>query len=238
MFNNKTEDEIDFCESYKSQILNNGIEEKNSSLGTVLKILTILLLLTVIVALSTYGYNYFMNRNSSKTADSTLPSSIQISDEDLKVIDESSDETNEVQKPLQEEEPSKNTNETQIVIQKEEVVHEEVVPEKIETEEIVPKEIIPPVSEEVHSTKKPTNISTTNESDIDKIANDMKVAIAQAEEKDKNKSMVEEKSTTPEIKENISEEESLKVPVPNSPEAKYLEDLADLSKEIDKERKQ
>ena len=237
MFDNKTEDEIDFCESYKSQILNNGTEEKNSSLGTVLKILTILLLLTVIVALSTYGYNYFMNQNSSKTADSILPSSIQISDEDLKVIDESSDETNEVQKPLQEEEPSKNTNETQIVIQKEEVVYEEVVPEKIETEEIVPKEIIPPVSEEVHSTEKPTNISTTNESDIDKIANDMKVAIAQAEEKDKNKSMVEEKSTTPEIKENISEEESLKVPVPNSPEAKYLEDLADLSKEIDKERK-
>ena len=226
MFDNKTEDEIDFCESYKSQILNNGTEEKNSSLGTVLKILTILLLLAVIVALSTYGYNYFTNKNSSTTTDSTLPSSIQISDEDLKVTDESADEINEVPKPIQEKEQSSNTNEAPIVIQE-----KEKVPEKIETEEITV-----PINEEVHSTEKPTNISTPNESDIDKIANDMKVAIAQAEEKDKNKSIAEikEKSIAPK---SISEEDSLKVPVPNSPEAKYLEDLADLSKEIDKERK-
>ena len=226
MFDNKTEDEIDFCESYKSQILNNGTKEKNSSLGTVLKILTILLLLAVIVALSTYGYNYFTNKNSSTTTDSTLPSSIQISDEDLKVTEESSDETNEVPKPIQEEEQSSNTNEAPIVIQE-----KEKVPEKIEMEEITA-----PINEEVHSTEKPTNISTPNESDIDKIANDMKVAIAQAEEKDKNKSIAEikEKSIAPK---SISEEDSLKVPVPNSPEAKYLEDLADLSKEIDKERK-
>ena len=205
MFNNKTEDETDFCESYKSQILNSGTEEKSSSFGTVLKILTILLLLAVILALSMYGYNYFMNKSSTQVNVSTPPTSIQISDEDLKVIDESSDETPEktpeAQKPLKEEGS------------------------------------LPPVIEENNSSQKSVSISTINESDIDKIANDVKVAIAQEEEKDKNKSLVEKKSVTPETEENISEEESLKVPVPNSPEAKYLEDLADLSKEIDKERK-
>ena len=198
MFDNKTEDEIDFCDSYKSQILNNVTEEKSSSFATVLKILTILLLLAVIVTLSIYGYNYFMNQNSSQATISTPPPSIQISDEDLKVIDENSNETHEVQKPIKEE------------------------------------KVILPVIEESHSSEKPISISTPNESNIDKIANDMKVAIAQAEEK--NKPIVEEKSTTLETKEDISEEESLKVPVPHSPEAKYLEDLADLSKEIERDR--
>ena len=205
MFNNKTEDETDFCESYKSQILNNATEEKGSSFGTVLKILTILLLLAVIVALSIYGYNYFMNRTTTQVAVPTPPTSIQISDEDLKVIDESSEETPE------------ETPETQKNVEEEGA--------------------LPPVVEEKETSQKPVSVSTINESDIDKIANDVKVAIAQEEEKDKNKSVVEEKTVTPKVEENVTEEESLEVPVPNSPEAKYLEDLADLSKEIDKERK-
>ena len=196
MFNNEAEDETDFCESYKSQILNNDTEEKSSSFGTVLKILTILLLLAVIIALSMYGYNYFMNKSSTQVDVPTPPPSIQISDEDLKVIDERNEETLE------------KTPETQKNVEEEGA--------------------LPPVVEEKKTSQKPVSASTINESDIDKIANDVKVAIAQEEEKNKNKSVVEE---------NISEEESLKVPVPNSPEAKYLEDLADLSKEIDKERK-
>ena len=234
MFDNKTEDEIDFCESYKSQILNNSTEERESALGTVLKILTILLLLAVIVALSIYGYNYFTNQNSSELTDSALPSSIQISDEDLKVIEEDTDEAEEVQKHLEDEKAEKKqlegSNEPQKTLPKE-VVSKEVIPEKV-----APQTITPPVSEQVNDVK-PANIATTNESDIDKIANNMKIAIAQAEERDKNKSKVEEKSITPQNEESITEEKSLKIPIPNSPEAKYLEDLADLSKEIDKDRK-
>ena len=197
MFNNKTEDEADFCEAYKSQILNNVKEEKSSSFGTVLKILIILLLLAIIVGLSIYGYNYFTSKKSVDTDVLVLPSSIQISDEDLKVIDESSDEVEEPQK----------TQEVQKTEEKE-------------------GDLPPVVEKNKASAEKSLNISTINESDIDKIANDVKVAIAQEEEKDKNKSI------TPTTK-----EKSLEVPIPNSPESKYLEDLAKLSKEIDKEKK-
>ena len=233
MLDNKTDDEIDLCESYKSQILNNSTEEKESAFGTVLKILTILLLLAFIVALSIYGYNYFTNKNSSELTDSDLPSSIQISDDDLKVIEEDTDEAEEVQKPLEAEKAEKKQvevpNEPQKALPKE-VVSKEVIPEKV-----TPQTITPPVNEQVKDVQ-PTNISTINESDIDKIANDMKIAIAQAEERDKSR-VEKEKSITLKKEESLTEEESLKVPVPNSPEAKYLEDLADLSKEIEREKK-
>ncbi len=188
MFNNQTEDKTDFCEEYKSQILNNVTQEKSSSLGTVLKFLTILLLLAVIVALSIYGYNYFINKNSKEVSAQTPPMSIQISDEDLKVIDESAEEeTIEVKEPIKEE-----TN--------------------------LPP--VPVVVKESSVSKEPVTLS-----DIDKLANDVKIVLANKEEK----SVVKEK--------NITQEEHLKVPVPNTPEAKYLEDLADLSKELDKEKK-
>ncbi len=195
MFNNKTEEEIDFCESYKSQILNNVTEKKSSSFGTVLKILTILVLLAIIVGLSIYGYNYFMNiKGEDANSILTPPSSIQISDEELKVIDET-EEIDEIQNTIQE---TKN---------------------------------LPTIIEKKESIEKPASVSIMNESDIDKIANDVKIAIAKEEEKEKNKSITQEN------KENIIQEKSLEVPVPNSPEAKYLEDLAKLSKEIDKKNK-
>ena len=195
MFNNKTEEEIDFCESYKSQILNNVTEKKSSSFGTVLKILTILVLLAIIVGLSIYGYNYFMNiKGEDANSILTPPSSIQISDEELKVIDET-EEIDEIQNTIQE---TKN---------------------------------LPTIIEKKDSIEKPASVSIMNESDIDKIANDVKIAIAKEEEKEKNKSITQEN------KENIIQEKSLEVPVPNSPEAKYLEDLAKLSKEIDKKNK-
>jgi len=195
LFNNKTEEEIDFCESYKSQILNNVTEKKSSSFGTVLKILTILVLLAIIVGLSIYGYNYFMNiKGEDANSILTPPSSIQISDEELKVIDET-EEIDEIQNTIQE---TKN---------------------------------LPTIIEKKDSIEKPASVSIMNESDIDKIANDVKIAIAKEEEKEKNKSITQEN------KENIIQEKSLEVPVPNSPEAKYLEDLAKLSKEIDKKNK-
>ncbi len=81
MFKNNVDEEADFCEAYKSQILNNDTEEKESPLAS---ILIILLLLVVIIALSIYGYNYFMNSDSSDA--SMPPVSVQtIEDDELKV---------------------------------------------------------------------------------------------------------------------------------------------------------
>ena len=214
MFNNKTEDEIDFCESYKSEILNNVTQEKSSSFGTVLKILTILLLLAIIVALSIYGYNYFLSKKSSDDSVPNLPSSIQISDEDLKVIDESSDET---------QESSSNK--------------EENLSPLINTSEISSSNKDDKLSSVVKNSNEistSSSLSTIDESDINKIANSVKVIISQKEEKEE-KTVVEEK---PVVSEPVIEEKSLEVPtLSSSPEAKYLEDLAKLSKEIEKESK-
>lgn len=86
MSKNNTEEEADFCEAYKSQILNNvDSDEKSSTVGSFIKIITILILLAIIVAVSIYSYNYFMN--STQSSDIALPpQSIQtIDDDDLKV---------------------------------------------------------------------------------------------------------------------------------------------------------
>ena len=84
MFNNNTENEADFCEAYKSQILgNNSIEEK-SSFNTLSKVLTILLLLIIIIAVSIYGYTYINNSGS----DSLPPSSLQMIDDDELIVTE------------------------------------------------------------------------------------------------------------------------------------------------------
>jgi len=81
LFNNNVDEEADFCEAYKSQILNNDTEEKESPF---ISILTILFLLVIIVALSIYGYNYFMKSESSDIP--MPPVSVQtIDDDDLKV---------------------------------------------------------------------------------------------------------------------------------------------------------
>ena len=192
MFNNETEGDTNFCESYKSQILNNDTEEKDSSFSTILKILTILLLLTVIVFLAIYGYNHVINSKNTEATVPMPPSSIQISDEDLKVMDEDEEEVPEVQENLEEEKR------------------------------------LPPVIEENTTSQKPITLSTSApESDIEKITNSVKVAIAQQEERYQSKAITLE-----------TEEKSLEVPVvANTPQSKYLEDLADLSKEIDKEIK-
>lgn len=172
MFKNNRDNEADFCESYKSQILNSSVKEKESSFNTILKVITIIVLLAIIIAVSIYGYNYFINKKGAEP--NMPPSSIQISDDDLKVT---------------EEEPEL----------------------------------------EVESASSETEINETkiDESDIDKIANDVKLAIAKSEAMEENDSK----------NKVVAEEKSLEVPVSTSDEAKYLEDLADLSKEIDKERK-
>ena len=82
--NNNTENEADFCEAYKSQILSNGASEEKSSFNTLSKILTIILLLIIIVAVSIYGYTYITNNDS----DALPPSSVQMIDDDELVVTE------------------------------------------------------------------------------------------------------------------------------------------------------
>lgn len=186
LFNNK-DDETDFCESYKSQVLGTDtVKKRTSAFGTFIKLLTILILLAIIIVVSIYGYNYFMNAQKAK-AIPLPPVSIQISDEDLVVTDE-----------------------------------EETI-----------------VKEEKNISIVSTAKVKSELSDIDKITLDIKNEI--------NKSIISEKNNTDikdklkvnvdEINNSKTEEKSLEVPT-STPEAKYLEELADLSKEIDKEAKQ
>jgi hypothetical protein len=182
LFNKKKDNESDFCESYKSEILGGKPSKKESSFfRTIIKLLTILILLVIIIGVSYYGYNYFIN--GQKINNNFLPPvSMQISDEDL-------------------------------VVQMEE---ENIEPETIELvkENAVKKE---------EKTSIPLLVTTqVEELEIDKIANDVKTAIAKSELKEANETKIEKV-------------ESLEIPTVLTPEAKYLEELADLSKEIDKE---
>ena len=186
MFNNNVDDGADFCEAYKSQILNDDSVEKESSLSTVLKILTILLLLAIIVAVSIYGYTYFTKSEKSNTNLSSPPVSIQMLEED-----ELGDLRVELVSP-----------ENEIPI----------VKKDIEVKQMNSKSL--PI------------LKSVEEVDIDKIAKDVKLAIAKNEQEESNIviSKLKEKSS-----------KILEVPVEDTQSA-YLEELAKLSKEIDKER--
>jgi hypothetical protein len=172
LFKNNVEDEADFCEAYKSQILNNGASGEKSSFNTFSKILTILLLLIIIVAVSVYGYKYITNTTEF---DTPPPSSIQIDDDEL------------------------------IVTEEDEEMPVPAMPPKVETTTL-------------------KSIPQIEELDIDKMANDVKLAIAKSEE-DAVKKI-----------EKIVKEEALKIPTGDIQSA-YLEELAVLSEEIDKESK-
>jgi len=90
LFNNHVDDEADFCEAYKSQILSNSSKEEKSLFNTLSKILTILLLLIIIIGVSIYGYNYIIKEASN----SLPPSSVQMFDDDELVV------TNEEEIPI------------------------------------------------------------------------------------------------------------------------------------------
>lgn len=100
MFKNNEEEEADFCEAYKSQILNVDSDEESSSFGSFIKIITIVILLVILIAVSIYSYNYFINNGQS--SESILPpQSVQIIDDDeLKVTLEEETVTDEKTKEL------------------------------------------------------------------------------------------------------------------------------------------
>ena len=175
MFNNNAGDGADFCEAYKSQILDTGVTEKKSSLGIFSKILTILLLLIIIVVVSIYGYIYIIDNNVTGDDGIAPPISVQmVDDADL------------------------------------------VVSEEVEE----PKVLSPQAKTEAKDAEKTTQLE---ESDIDKIAKDVKKAISNDESEKK-------------VEKLKKIEKPLEVPTANS-EAAYLEELAKLSEEIDKDRK-
>jgi len=200
LFNNNVEDEADFCEAYKSQILNDDSIEKTSSLATFLKIVTIILLLAIIVAVSIYGYNYFMNNSNSNISSNVVspPVSIQALEED---------ELGDFKVELAEE------------------------PETVSPISSLKKEAIeePKVIEESKVIEEPVILKSVDELDIDKIANEVKLAIAKNEEAElKAAELVKSENRSVKSK-------PLEIPVEDSQSA-YLEELAKLSKEIDKER--
>ena len=218
MFNNENDSEGDFCESYKSQVLGSKEnEEGRSFFSTIIKLLTILILLVIITGVSFYGYNYFLNNQNLRN--SVLPPvSMQVSDDET-VLDDS------------------------LVVEAEDLQIEET----IEEENIPLPLIVSPQAEELKIEKTieediplPLLVSPQFEDEIEKIANDVKIAIAQSETKEENETRVKEKIVeeikSTEALNDMNKEESLEVPT-SVPEAKYLEQLAELSKEIDKERK-
>jgi len=189
LFNQQNDNESDFCESYKSQVLGTEEEEEGTSLfGTIIKLLTILLLLAIIVGVSLYGYHYFTNNQNLKNS-LLPPMSMQVSDEDT-ISDED------------------------LVVKLEEPKEEKII--QAESPKIV-----------------------TEELDMDKMANAIKIEIAKNETKEETETKVKEKLVeinNSEDEMTISKkEESLEVPT-RVPEAQYLEDLADLSREIERER--
>jgi len=225
LFNQKNDNEIDFCESYKSQILgNDNKKEENSFFSIIVKLLSILILLVIIIGVSFYGYNYFMN--NQKTNKSALPPvSIQISDDDLIVKMQEDSEPEKIEKVIKQENISIPTVKTVQVEEKNmnEIVKDEIV--------IIEENIsIPPLI-----------VLEIEEDDIDKIARDMKIEISKIELKEENETKPEKISEDIQSKRELNNThkiENLEVTTSSAPEARYLEDLAKLSKEIDKERNQ
>jgi len=233
LFNNNPDNEDDFCESYKSEILNNSSHETDSSLNTILKTLIILLLLAIIAGLSIYGYNYMSNKSEGEMP----PSSVQISDDELKVTmgtPEDEVHVEKVETSLQEQ-IDESAKETTSAVEKPVAI---MPPPSIqETSVAMPTSVQEQPTEEIEEVATSIPVPTeSGELDIDEIANAMKLSIAADEEKKidaQNEKLNAEVLSSPSVK--VVEEPSLEVPSSSSPEAKYLEELAELSKEIDKD---
>jgi len=230
LFDNKHDDEVDFCEEYKSQILNGEPKEEESTFG---KIIIILLLLTAIIGFSIYGYNYYMNniKESGSSVDAP-PASIQTLSDDELVVEPFSEDDLKVEEPTAK--PIVKRSETVEKNQKIDTIKEEVkkiekvqkVEERVEkpievikvekvTPSIVPKPTATPVV-----TRQRVEIE---ESELEKIANEVKLEIA------KDETSID-RASSPTIKSNSTTTST------NQAESAYLEELAKLSKEVDNEK--
>ena len=236
MFDNRHDDEVDFCEEYKSQILNGESKEEESTFG---KIIIILLLLTAIVGFSIYGYNYYMKSiNESGSSIETPPASIQtLSDDELVVEPFNEEDDLKVEELTVKNTKIKSSEKSQeIVSKKEERVQKVEKTQKIEKVQKVEKRVEKPIKvievEKVTPSIAPQPTATpvvtrqrveVEESDLDKIANEVKLEIA------KDETSID-RASSPTIKSNSSTTST------NQAESAYLEELAKLSKEVDNEK--
>jgi hypothetical protein len=155
LFKNNVEDESDFCEAYKAEILNGNTSRSDSSFGSLmLKILAGILLISIITAISIYTYNYFLQTKSSGTPP---PVSMQTIDDDDLIVE------------MEDEAP---TVEEEVVIENKEPEEEENLVPEVEIDEESPPSVLPPKVQKIEQ----------DEPDIEKIANNMKIEIAKKEE--------------------------------------------------------
>lgn len=215
MFSNNKGNETDFCESYKSEILGTASTQKERSFfSTLLKLLTIFILLAMIVGLSFYGYNYYINNKTTQSS-ALPPVSVQVSEDDLVVT-------------LEDEEPEEASIETEpiAVVEDKEVLEEDlkVIEDKIKSA------IAQSESKEEENGSNEVAKKAATEEVVPK-----KETVMEKETVIKKESVIKEEAVMKKEEAVETETTKLEVPTPSSPEAKYLEDLADLSKEIDKE---
>ena len=248
MFDNRHDDEVDFCEEYKSQILNGESKEEESTFG---KIIIILLLLTAIVGFSIYGYNYYMKSiDESGSSVEAPPASIQtLSDDELVVEPFNEEDDLKVEELTVKETKIKSSEKSQeIVSKKEERVQKIEKTQKVEkvqkvekTQTIektqkVEKRVEKPIKvievEKVTPSIVPKPTATPvvtrqrveiEESELEKIANEVKLEIA------KDETSID-RASSPTIKSNSTTTST------NKAESAYLEELAKLSKEVDNEK--
>ncbi len=132
MFSNSEEENRDFCESYKSQILASDEREEPSLFTNLIRVFFILFLLLLIAGVSFYGYHNFMNNKASNDI-KLPPQSVQISDDDLMV-------TLEEPKEEKKEEPVKEVVEEKAIQNIADEVKMEIAKTELEEEIAQPTE--------------------------------------------------------------------------------------------------
>jgi len=132
LFSNSEEENRDFCESYKSQILASDEREEPSLFTNLIRVFFILFLLLLIAGVSFYGYHNFMNNKASNDI-KLPPQSVQISDDDLMV-------TLEEPKEEKKEEPVKEVVEEKAIQNIADEVKMEIAKTELEEEIAQPTE--------------------------------------------------------------------------------------------------
>ncbi len=85
LFKSNEEENTDFCEAYKSQILGNNEIEEPTRGGALTKVMVIIALLIIITGISFYTYRNFIHQKNGN-AMPLPPQSIQISDYDYDLV--------------------------------------------------------------------------------------------------------------------------------------------------------
>ena len=208
MFKKNIEEEVDFCEAYKSQILNNDKEEKSSPL---VSILIILFSLAIIIAFSIFGYNYMINNNGKALTQPTAGKTFV--DEALKVTEDEA--------PV----PMKSESKTEVA-KKMEVKDDEV--KKAEIKKAETQKVTIKTFEELPKSKS---------LDINDLADKVKIDMSESETIENPTISSSTESNKNKYVEDLAKEKITTPTLIDSSQSKYIKDLEILTAEIDKERK-